>query len=101
MGEKTRSQTIKDNENMSMLLGLLFAISMQLVNCKDANMDYGEWNYLESSCVDYDWECAAVNGVEFGMTALKIILSLIVISCIVTWICMLGCVVWLFVRKRN
>ena len=80
---------------MSMLLGLLFAVSMQLVSCQDDNIDE------DSPCADYDWECAAVNGAEFGLTALKIILSLIVISCIVTWICMLGCVVWLFIRKRN
>ena len=83
---------------MSILLGLLFTVSLQLVNCKDVNMDY---DYEESPCADYDWECAAVNGVDFGFMALKIILSLIVISCIVTWICMIGCVVWLFVRKAS
>ena len=85
--------------NMSMLLGLLLTVSMQLVNCKDVNMEYPD--YEESPCADYDWECAAVNGVDFGFLALKIILSLIVISCIVTWICMIGCVVWLFVRKAS
>ena len=85
--------------NMSILLCLLFAVSMQLVNCKDANMD--DDYYEDSPCADYDWECALVNGAEFGLTALKIILSLIVISCIVTWICMIGCVCWLFIRKRS
>ena len=84
-------------KNMSMLLGLFFTVSMQLANCKDVNMEYPE----ESPCADYDWECAAVNGADFGFLALKIILSMIVISCIVTWICMIGCVVWLFTRKAS
>ena len=84
---------------MSMLLCLLLTVSMKLVNCIDVNMEYPD--YEESPCADYDWECAAVNGVDFGFLALKIILSLIVISCIVTWICMIGCVVWLFVRKAS
>ena len=84
---------------MSMLLGLFFTVSMQLANCKDVNMENPD--YEESPCADYDWECAAVNGVDFGFLALKIILSMIVISCIVTWICMIGCVVWLFTRKAS
>ena len=78
---------------------LVIAASIQFADSKSSDQDA---DYLEDSpCEDYDWQCAAVDGAEFGMTALKIILALVTISCIVTWLCMFGIVIWLFVKKSN
>ena len=78
---------------------LVIAASIQFADSKSSAQDA---DYLEDSpCEDYDWQCAAVDGAEFGMTALKIILALVTISCIVTWLCMFGIVIWLFVKKSN
>ena len=77
---------------------LLAILHLQLASGQ-FNKDY---TWLEDSlCPDYDWLCAAVDGVSFGMMAVKLVLALVTISCCVTWVCMLGIVCWLFIRKRN
>ena len=88
-------------KTLGTVLALVLAVSVQFANSQSqygVTSDYGD---DERNCEDYNWECAAVDGVDFGFLALKIILALIVISCIVTWICMFGVVIWLFVKKRN
>ena len=88
----------KNNKMMGKICILLAVIHLELASGQ-FNKDY---TWLEDSlCPDYDWLCAAVDGVSFGMMAVKLVLALVTISCCVTWVCMLGIVCWLFVKKRN
>ena len=87
----------KNNKMMGKLCIVLAVLHLQL-----ASGQYNDYTWLEDSlCPDYDWLCAAVEGVSFGMMAARLVLALVTVSCCVTWVCMIGLVCWLFIRKRN
>ena len=87
-------------KTLGTVLALVLAVSVQFANSQSQYGVTSDYDGDERDCY-FNYECAAVDGVDFGFLALKIILALIVISCIVSWICMFGVVIWLFVKKRN
>ena len=83
-------------KNLAIFLVFLLVILLDCVSCLDIDHD------SRSICLyDYNYECAAQEAIQFGMVALKILLSLITISCVISWACAIAFVVWLFKRKSG
>merc|ERR1712126_13451 len=89
-GKKKEYKMLK----LAIFLTLLLCVLFDCVSCSDIDHD------SKSFCVfDYNYDCAAQEAIQFGLLALKILLSLITISCVIGWACSIAFVVWLQEKK--